>query len=65
MVALNELDRFHLVIDVINRVPKLRARAEHIKQELQFKLIEHTEYTHEHGQDLPEVRDWKWSGRAK
>ena len=60
MVVLNELDRFHLVMSVIDRVPKLGARAAHIKQELQFKLIAHKEYTHEHGEDMPEVRDWKW-----
>jgi xylulose-5-phosphate/fructose-6-phosphate phosphoketolase len=64
MVALNQLDRFHLLIDVINRVPKLGARAEHVKQEMQYKLIENTNYTREHGQDMPEVRDWKWSGKG-
>jgi xylulose-5-phosphate/fructose-6-phosphate phosphoketolase len=62
MVVLNELDRFHLIIDVINRVPKLGIEAAHVKQELQFKLIEHTEYTHTHGEDMPEVRHWTWSG---
>jgi xylulose-5-phosphate/fructose-6-phosphate phosphoketolase len=64
MAVLNELDRFHLVINVINRVPQLGDRAAHVKQELQFKLIEHSEYTHAHGEDMPEVRDWKWSGRS-
>ncbi len=63
MVVLNELDRFHLVMNVIDRVPQLGTKAAHVKQELQFKLIEHTLYTHAHGDDMPEVRDWKWSGR--
>lgn len=64
MVVLNELDRFHLVMNVIDRVPRLGARAAHIKQELQFKLIEHTQYTHTYGKDMPEVQDWKWSGKG-
>jgi xylulose-5-phosphate/fructose-6-phosphate phosphoketolase len=64
MVVLNELDRFHLVIDVIDYVPQLGARAAHVKQELQFKLTQHSAYTREHGEDMPEVRDWRWSGRT-
>jgi xylulose-5-phosphate/fructose-6-phosphate phosphoketolase len=63
MAVLNELDRFHLLIDAINRVPKLGAEAAHVKQELQFKLIEHAEYTRTHGEDMPEVRDWMWRGK--
>jgi xylulose-5-phosphate/fructose-6-phosphate phosphoketolase len=62
MVVLNELDRFHLVIDVINRVQQLGSRAAHVKQELQFKLIQHTQYTHEYGEDMPEVKNWNWQG---
>ena len=61
MVVLNELDRFHLMINVINCLPQLGVKAEHVKQELQFKLIEHTNYIHEHGEDMPEVQNWKWS----
>ncbi len=61
MTVLNELDRFHLVIDGINRVPKLGVRAAHAKQEMQFKLIEHSQYVREHGLDLPEVRNWTWN----
>ncbi len=61
MVVLNELDRFHLVLAVIKNVPKLGERAARITQELQQKLIQHKEYTHEYGEDMPEVRDWKWS----
>ncbi|MDB6067039.1 MAG: putative phosphoketolase [Pedosphaera sp.] len=63
MVVLNDLDRFHLVIDVIDRVPKLGPSAAYAKQALLRKLIEHKRYINEHGQDLPEVRDWKWSGK--
>jgi xylulose-5-phosphate/fructose-6-phosphate phosphoketolase len=63
--VLNELVRFHLVMDVIDRVPQLGAKAAHVKQELEFKLIEHTQYTHAHGDDMPEVRDWKWAGRGE
>lgn len=65
MVALNRLDRFHLVMDAIDRVPKLGARAAHVKQDLQYKLIEHQQYVREHGEDMPELRNWKWKGREK
>ncbi len=64
MVVLNDLDRFHLVMDVIDRVPQLGPRAAYAKQALIGKLIEHKQYIREHGEDLPEVRNWKWSGRA-
>lgn len=60
MVVLNTLDRFHLVMDVANRVPSLQGRAAHIKQRMRDKLAEHTRYIHAHGEDMPEVRDWKW-----
>jgi xylulose-5-phosphate/fructose-6-phosphate phosphoketolase len=62
MVVLNDLDRYHLVMDVIDRVPALGAGAAYMKQELSEKLIEHKQYIAEHGEDLPEVREWRWSG---
>ncbi len=60
MVVLNDLDRFHLVEDAIDRVPQLGARAAHVKQAMRDKRIEHKEYIAAHGEDMPEVRDWKW-----
>ena len=60
MVVLNDLDRFHLVMDVIDRVPKLRYRAAHLRQRMRNKLTEHHAYITEHGEDMPEVRDWVW-----
>ena len=63
MVVLNDLDRYHLVIDVVDRVVKLSAAAGHIKQRMQRKRTEHREYILAHGEDMPEVREWKWCGR--
>jgi len=60
MTVLNDLDRFHLAGDVIDRVPRLRSVAAHSKQMLRNKLIQHKLYITEHGDDMPEVRDWKW-----
>ena len=60
MVVLNNLDRFNLVIDVANRVPKLQAQAAHIKQQMRDKLNAHKQYIQQHGEDMPEIRDWKW-----
>jgi xylulose-5-phosphate/fructose-6-phosphate phosphoketolase len=60
MVVLNGLDRFHLVGDVIDWVPKLGAAAAHPKQTIRDKLIEHKHYIVRHGIDMPEVRDWRW-----
>jgi len=60
MVVLNQLDRFNLVMDVIDRVPSLQARAAYEKQYLRERLVEHRHYIHRYGQDLPEIRDWHW-----
>jgi xylulose-5-phosphate/fructose-6-phosphate phosphoketolase len=60
MTVLNELDRFHLVEAVIDFVPGLAARCGHLRQRLRDKLIEHREYIREHGDDLPEIKQWQW-----
>ena len=60
MVVLNTLDRFHLVMDVADRTPKLQPQAAHIKQRMRDKLNEHTQYIHQHGEDMPEIRNWQW-----
>ena len=60
MVVRNDMDRFHLVADVIDRVPKLGYHAAYAKQAMRDKLIEHKEYITTHGDDLPEIRDWRW-----
>jgi xylulose-5-phosphate/fructose-6-phosphate phosphoketolase len=60
MVLMNDLDRFHLVADVIDRVPALGPRAAYAKQAIRDKLIEHKQYIADNGQDLPEIRNWKW-----
>ncbi len=65
MSVLNEIDRFHLVGDVIDRVPALGSRAAYAKQAIRDKLIDHAHYIREHGEDMPEIRDWSWSARAR
>ncbi|AFZ43638.1 Phosphoketolase [Halothece sp. PCC 7418] len=60
MVVRNDLDRFHLVEDVIDRVPKLGYAAAYAKQALRDQLIEHHQYVTKHGIDMPEIRNWKW-----
>jgi len=62
MVVRNRLDRFHLVADVIDRVPGLRSQAAYVKQAMRDKLIEHGQYIVRHGKDMPEVADWRWGG---
>jgi xylulose-5-phosphate/fructose-6-phosphate phosphoketolase len=61
MAVLNEMDRFNLAQDVIDRLPQLGSRAAYLKQELRDKLLEHKEYIYAHGQDMPEILNWKWS----
>ena len=65
MVVLNELDRFHLVLAVIARVPALGTRAAYVQQELQGKLLEHKAYIDQHGEDMPEIRNWKWGAASR
>jgi xylulose-5-phosphate/fructose-6-phosphate phosphoketolase len=62
MVVLNDMDRFHLVEDVITRVPHLGARAAYVRQAIRDRLLEHKEYIATHGEDMPEVRNWRWGG---
>jgi xylulose-5-phosphate/fructose-6-phosphate phosphoketolase len=61
MAVLNELDRFHLANDAIDRLPQLQSRAAYAKQALRDKLIEHREYINLHGVDLPEIASWRWT----
>ena len=62
MCVINDLDRFHLVSDVIDRVPGLAARAAYAKQAIRDKLMDHREYICRYGDDMPEIKDWTWSG---
>jgi len=61
MTVLNDLDRFHLVMDAIDRLPQVGDRGTYLKQQLKDKLIEHRQYINRYGQDMPEVREWTWS----
>ena len=60
MTVLNDLDRFHLVMDTIDRLPQTGAAGAALKGRLAAKLVEHKRYIREHGQDMPEVRNWRW-----
>jgi xylulose-5-phosphate/fructose-6-phosphate phosphoketolase len=60
MCVLNDLDRFHLVMDAADRVPALADRAAHIKQAMRDKRTLHREYIVRHGEDMPEIRQWRW-----
>lgn len=63
MVVLNDLDRFHLVSDVIDRLPQLGAKGAYIKQAMRDKLLDHKAYVQSKGEDMPEIQEWKWMGR--
>jgi xylulose-5-phosphate/fructose-6-phosphate phosphoketolase len=65
MVVLNDLDRFHLVGDVIERVPSLGSRAAYARQWLRDKLLDHKAYIERYGEDMPEIRDWTWQGSTR
>jgi xylulose-5-phosphate/fructose-6-phosphate phosphoketolase len=60
MTVLNDMDRFHLVQDVINRLPQLAGRGDYLKEQMQNRLIEHRQYITRYGEDMPLVRDWRW-----
>jgi xylulose-5-phosphate/fructose-6-phosphate phosphoketolase len=62
MAVLNDLDRFHLAGDAIDRLPQLGASAAYVKQALSDRLTEHRSYIREHGQDMPSIREWRWNG---
>ena len=65
MTVLNDLDRFHLAGDVIDRIPRLRSVAGHVKQLLRDKLVEHRLYVRKHGEDLPDVQSWRWGAPGR
>ena len=60
MVMLNDLDRYHLVIDVIDRVPSLGSTAAHVRQEMVDRRLRSRQYTRDHGQDPPDITTWVW-----
>jgi xylulose-5-phosphate/fructose-6-phosphate phosphoketolase len=65
MAVMNDLDRFHLMADVIDRIPLRGSRADYAKQAIRDKRVEHKQYIAEHGEDMPEIRQWKWTSRKK
>jgi len=65
MVVLNELDRCHLIMDLIDRLPQLGARAAYFKQAIHNKLNDHKEYICKHGDDMPEIAGWRWGQQVK
>jgi xylulose-5-phosphate/fructose-6-phosphate phosphoketolase len=62
MTVLNDMDRFHLAMDAVTRLPKTGSPGIYLQQQLRDKLIEHKRYIDRHGQDMPEIRDWTWPG---
>ncbi len=65
MTVLNQLDRYHLALEAINRVPGLKDKAAHVVEALQEKLEEHSRYVCEHGEDMPEIQGWRWTDPAR
>ena len=65
MCVLNDIDRFHLVGDVIDRVPKLGERAAYAKQAIRDRLIDHRQYIRRYGDDMPEIKNWTWGGQKR
>jgi len=65
MAVRNDMDRFHLVSDVIDRLPQLGSRAAYAKQAIRDKLIEHQQYISEHGDDMPEITGWRWGRQVQ
>jgi len=64
LVVVNDLDRFHLVAAVIDRIPQLGSSAAHVKQAIRDKLVEHKRYIAEHGEDMPEIQNWEWGANT-
>jgi xylulose-5-phosphate/fructose-6-phosphate phosphoketolase len=64
MAVRNRIDRFHLALDAMERVPGIGAEADHLRQHIRDKLVTHHWYIAEHGEDMPDVRDWRWSGHG-
>jgi xylulose-5-phosphate/fructose-6-phosphate phosphoketolase len=60
MCVLNDIDRYHLFIDVVDRIPRLAKMRAYVRNVAEGKLIDHKHYIEEHGDDMPEIRDWKW-----
>ena len=60
----NAIDRFHLVLDVIDNVERFASTGAYLKQKMHDKLIEHKHFIDEHGEDMPEIRNWKWSAAS-
>jgi xylulose-5-phosphate/fructose-6-phosphate phosphoketolase len=64
MTVLNDMDRFHLVMDAIDRLPQTGDAGAQLKQVLRDKLVEHRQYINANGQDMPEIRNWRWTAGA-
>lgn len=65
MAVLNQLDRYDLAADVVNRVPRLASQSQDFDQFIENSLVAHKQFIQKYGEDLPEIRNWKWKGRAR